>query len=229
MLFLKMLLGPDARISLGLIGQRKMSRGDVRMFTQAPRTLERSAGGLGLGLPVVKEVVEMHGGSVDATSAGHGQGSAFTVSLPRMSERPSTERTDGRDGGTGPSAARPHRILIVDDEQDTRTMLATILRVAGHETVAVADGLAALEAARSFRPDAVLVDLGLPKMNGYEVARRLREEHKGEKLLLVAVTGYQSDPDRLREAGFDRHLIKPLDMQQLNAWIAAEDGERVGP
>ena len=113
-----------------------------------------------------------------------------------------------------------------NDEQDTRNTLATLLRIAGHEAVAVPDGLAALEATRSFRPDAVLVDLGLPEMNGYEVARRLRDEHKGEKLLLIAVTGYQNDPDRLREAGFDQHMIKPLDMQKLKASIATEDGDK---
>jgi len=200
------------------------------LFTQAPRTLERAAGGLGLGLPVVKEVVEMHGGSVEATSPGPGQGSAIVVTLPRVSEPPSAAPPGGSDGGVGPGVARPRRILIVDDEPDTRNGLAALLRVSGHEAVAVPDGLSALEATRSFHPDAVLIDLGLPRMNGYEVARRLREEHKGETLLLVAVTGYQSDPDRLREAGFDQHLIKPLDMRTLMTWLTAEDSaERVGP
>ncbi len=191
------------------------------LFTQGPRTLDRSAGGLGLGLPLVKRVVEMHGGSVEASSPGRGQGSAFVVTLPRMLETWSRERTEGADTGVRPGNAPSRRVLVVEDEEDTRTALAEFLVEVGHEAVAVRDGPAALETARSFHPDAVLLDLGLPKMDGYEVARQLREEHKGEKILIVAVSGYGSDADRLKQAGFDRHLIKPPNMQKLFAWLAA--------
>ncbi len=182
------------------------------LFSQATRTLERSAGGLGLGLPLVKRVVEMHGGTVTASSAGPGQGSEFVVKLPRLRERRSAER-EGGNRKAKDDAVR--RVLVVDDEVDSATMLATILGMRGHQTQVAHDGEAALEAARAFEPDVVLLDLGLPKMNGYEVARRIRDASDGRRVLLVALTGYEADPERLEHAGFDRHLIKPPDMDTL--------------
>jgi two-component system CheB/CheR fusion protein len=193
---------------------------------QAPRTLDRAMGGLGLGLPLVKRVVEMHGGRVDASSPGPGHGSEFVVTLPRMPEghpetRPERERA--------PAAAeiRPRRILIVDDEVELGTLLAGLLEAAGHEALVVEDGPSALAAVRSFVPEVVILDLGLPKMDGYEVARRIREEHADGKHFLIAVTGYQKNAARLKQAGFDQHLTKPLDMQTLATLIAALD-QRAG-
>jgi two-component system, chemotaxis family, CheB/CheR fusion protein len=126
----------------------------------------------------------------------------------------------------GPGKLQPRRILVVDDEEDCGTALAELLMTDGHEAVAVLDGPSALETARTFHPDVVLLDLGLPKMDGYEVARRFRQEHKGEKLIMVAVTGYQNDADRLKQAGFDRHLIKPPNIQTVSALIASSDREK---
>jgi len=189
------------------------------LFIQDDRALDRAGGGLGLGLPLVKSVVELHGGRVDAKSKGSGQGSEFVVSLPRMLDRRAQERGDGSASGDDSAERRPNRILVVDDEEDSATMLAETLAMHGHETRAAHDGPAALEMARSFQPDIVLLDLGLPKMDGYEVAKQLRDEH-GERHLLVALTGYQQDAERLTQAGFDRHLIKPPDMAKLFQWLA---------
>lgn len=193
------------------------------LFTQDVRALDRAAGGLGLGLPLVNRLVEMHGGTVEASSPGRGRGSEFVISLPRI-EKQRTEAA--REPGTGPENARAHRILVVDDERDSATMFAEILAIRGHQARAVHDGPTALEFARTFHPDVVLLDIGLPGMDGYEVARRLRDEHKDAKILLVALTGYQQDADRLRQAGFDRHLIKPPDMHKLSRWLAAWEEDR---
>jgi two-component system, chemotaxis family, CheB/CheR fusion protein len=188
------------------------------LFTQAPRSLDRTGGGLGLGLPLVERVVELHGGTVQASSPGRGRGSEFVVTLPRMSER-----RGARDGADGRIGGPRCRILVVDDEEDSAAMLATILSIEGHESRAVYDGPSALEVARTFRPEVVLLDLGLPDMDGYEIARRLREEHDHDQLLIVALTGYQKDQERLESAGFDHHLLKPLDRQALAQWLAQRD------
>ncbi len=195
------------------------------VFTQAPRNLDRAKGGLGLGLPLVQRLVEMHGGHVTASSPGLGQGSEFVVMLPRVQERRSREHLEREEPGP-PTAEpiRPRRILVVDDEEDARVTLAALLQLDGHETLAV-NGPAALEAARTFGPQVVLLDLGLPGMDGYDVARELRDEHANRKVLLVAVTGYQSDAARLKAAGFDHHLIKPTSLQKISALLAAFDRE----
>jgi two-component system, chemotaxis family, CheB/CheR fusion protein len=192
------------------------------IFTQAPRTLDRSKGGLGLGLPLVKRLAEMHGGSVDVSSPGPGEGSRFVVRLPRLRERRAEERL-GIASGVEPGKVPPRRILVVDDEKDTAESLAVLLEEDGHDTLSVQDGRAALDAVRTFDPEVVLLDLGLPDMNGYEVAEKLREEHPRERLLLIAVTGYQNDETRLKEAGFDHHLLKPPNMRKLTALLAAQD------
>ncbi|HEX7026091.1 MAG TPA: CheR family methyltransferase, partial [Gammaproteobacteria bacterium] len=184
------------------------------LFTQEAATLERSGGGLGLGLPLVKRVVEMHGGRVEAKSPGRDQGSEFIVSLPRA---PKKARVGG---AAGAGKAMPRRILVVDDEEDSANALARLLAIRGHETHVAHDGPAALEAVSSFQPDVVLLDIGLPVMDGYKVARRLREENPDKSIFLVALTGYGKETDRLRESGFDRHLIKPPDMQRLYGWLA---------
>jgi two-component system CheB/CheR fusion protein len=190
------------------------------LFTQERRSLGRARGGLGLGLPLAKQLVEMHGGRITAASEGPGRGSEFVVTLlrcdPPARRTPSTPAPSDAPTPTPP----PHRILVVDDEEDAASMLAEILGTRGHETKAVSSADAAIEAVRAFRPDVVLLDLGLPHTDGYEVARRLRQAH-GNGLFLVALTGYQADPARLAEAGFDRHLLKPADLDKLARWLAA--------
>ena len=193
------------------------------VFTQAPRSLDRAKGGLGLGLPLVRRLVEMHGGQVEASSDGLGRGSVFIVTLPRLRGSPSEERPEGSSTPPPPGKTRPLRILVVDDEVAMAETLADLLEEDGHETLAVSDGQGALEAVRSFNPEVVLLDLGLPDIDGYEVAKRLREEHGETQMLLIAVTGYKNDAPRLQRAGFDEHLMKPPSMQKLSALLSAWD------
>ena len=196
------------------------------VFAQEPRTLDRAKGGMGLGLALVQRLVDMHEGQVSASSPGLGQGSEFIVTLPRLVERPSMERVAG---ASTESKIWPRRILIVDDEKDLAELFAGLLADDGHPTLAVNDGPAALVAVRTFVPEVVLLDLGLPKMDGYEVAKRLREEHGDKKILLIALTGYKKDAARLKEAGFDEYLAKPVDREKLSALLAAWDGGRGTP
>ena len=186
------------------------------MFTQVDTSLERSLTGLGIGLTLVRTLTEMHGGSVEVSSDGANHGSEFVVRLPIAMEAQTPESTfkGGQSGAT-----TPRRILIVDDNHDSAEMLATLLELAGHETFAAHDGLAAVEAAAKLDLDVILLDIGLPVMNGYEAARRIREQ-RGQKRrpLLVALTGWGQDEDRGRseEAGFDAHLVKPVDEAVLD-------------
>lgn len=198
------------------------------LFVQDTRSLDRAAGGLGLGLPLVKRVVEMHGGRVEASSPGRGQGSEFVVMLPRASEHRAEERSERSLSSDGSGPRR--RVLVVDDENDAAVTLKELLELYGHETEVVGDGPAALVMARTFHPDVVLLDLGLPRMDGYEVARRLREEH-GARLRLMAITGYQRDTERLERAGFDHHVIKPPDIPKLLEWLRqnGSSGETAAP
>jgi CheY-like chemotaxis protein len=193
------------------------------IFTQLDTSLERPSTGLGIGLTLVKTLTELHGGTVEVTSPGRGQGSEFVVRLPMRTEtapsptaRPTTES----------AATTPLRILIVDDNRDSTDMLAMSLTFAGHETFTAHDGAAAVEAATRLDPDVILMDIGLPILSGYEAARRIREAN-GEKRrpLLVALTGWGQEEDRRRsqEAGFDAHLVKPLDEAAL-AQLLAEFG-----
>ena len=186
------------------------------LFVQGDRTLDRSQGGLGIGLSVVKRLVEMHDGEVVARSAGLGRGSAFEIRLPLVVRPNDTEAEAGKLGPT------PTRLLIVDDNHDAADSLALLLELEGHEVSAVYTAKAALEQARKFNPTVVLLDIGLPEMDGYEVARRLRAipELKGVKL--VAVTGYGQPEDRrrTRDAGFDDHLTKPVDLSNVERTIA---------
>jgi PAS domain S-box-containing protein len=188
-----------------------------QLFEQADRTLDRARGGLGLGLALVKRLVAMHGGRVRAESAGIGHGSTFTVELPiaepqERASRPSRE-VEGR-------RTQARRLLIVDDNRDAAVALALLLKSEGHEIHVAYDGERALELARQVRPEAVLLDLGLPGIDGFEVGRRLRSEF-GSELLLVAVTGYGQEQHRtgVRDAGFDRHLIKPVTLECLREAI----------
>lgn len=185
------------------------------MFSQVDRSLERSQGGLGIGLTLVKRLVEMHGGTVKAHSDGPGQGSEFVVHLPTLMETSSAEPAAERPDATPPAAT--HRILIVDDSPDIVDSLAALLEMDGHETFMAYDGLEAIEVAEQVRPDVVLLDIGLPLLNGYEVGRRIREQPWGKPMLLVALTGWGQAEDRRlsREAGFDHHLVKPVDYNDL--------------
>ncbi len=195
------------------------------LFTQADRSLDRSQGGLGIGLTLVRRLVEMQGGSVQAFSEGPGKGSEFVVRLPLLAEeRP--ERIAPKAAESSLPSARC-RVLVVDDHRDGGQSLAALLRLGGMEVRVVQDGPSALEAARAFRPEVVLLDIGLPGMDGYEVARRLRVQPLTRDAVLVAVTGYGRDEDRLlsRQAGFDYHLVKPVDLATLQAVLASRPAE----
>ncbi|HVS13632.1 MAG TPA: chemotaxis protein CheB [Thermoanaerobaculia bacterium] len=186
------------------------------LFTQAPASLDRAKGGLGLGLALVRSLVQMHGGSVEAFSAGAGKGTEVALTLPRL--RTGHLASPGVVAeATAPPVAR--RILVVDDEASGAEALVEILTMQGHTARSVLDGESALNLAGTFDPELVLLDLGLPRMDGYEVARRLREI-LGSRVTLVALTGYREDWARLREAGFDDHLLKPLSLEKLTVLVA---------
>jgi PAS domain S-box-containing protein len=188
------------------------------MFRQGDRILERSQGGLGIGLTLVKRLVELHGGSVEARSEGRGLGSELVVRLPIFrDDRKAAEPAAGE-----PARAAARRILVVDDYRDSATSLATLLELAGNETHTAYDGLEAVEAAAAFQPDVVLLDIGLPEMNGYEAARKIREQPWGKTMALVALTGWGQEEDRQksREAGFLAHLVKPVDYAALLKLLA---------
>lgn len=189
------------------------------LFTQAPVSLHRAKGGLGLGLALVRSLVQMHGGAVQAYSAGPGKGTEVVVTLPRL--RRGSLATPEQESLL--PLVTPRRILVVDDEADAAEALVEILTLKGHEARAVPDGVAALAVAAELEPEVVLLDLGLPTMDGYEVARRLREL-LGTQVLLVALTGYQDDKARLQAAGFDAHLLKPTPLEKLFALVAGLDG-----
>lgn len=184
------------------------------LFTQAEWPVERSQGGLGIGLSLVRRLVELHGGTITASSAGPGRGSEFVVRLPALAAEEG-RREKGREAivGTGVSAGR--RILVVEDNADAADSLALLLRMQGHEVQVAYDGPTALQTAQTFRPDVMIVDIGLPHMDGYEVARRVRVFYPN--VLLWAMTGYGRDQDRQRsaDAGFHAHLVKPVDPEAL--------------
>ncbi|MGI8835896.1 MAG: ATP-binding protein [Pyrinomonadaceae bacterium] len=183
------------------------------LFKQAPRTLDRSQGGLGIGLSLVEKLVELHGGKVAAHSGGLGKGSEFVVRLPALSsagEPIAPIEIAQRSGQTS-------RVLVVDDNVDAADMLVMMLQMFGHEVKAAYSGQAALETAVEYQPEVVLLDIGLPEMNGYEVAQRLRQQPQTRNMKLIALTGYGQDSDRKlsQEAGFDHHLVKPVEPQKL--------------
>ncbi|MEJ7590643.1 MAG: PAS domain S-box protein [Planctomycetaceae bacterium] len=190
------------------------------MFVQIDTSLERSVSGLGIGLMLVKSLVEMHDGTVEAHSAGVGQGSEFVVRLPIMVQPPESPPP-------APTVSKPvttitRRILVVDDNQDSATSLAALLDLTGHKTHIAYDGLEAVEAAATFLPDVVLLDIGLPKLNGYDACRKIREQPSGKGIVLIALTGWGQDEDRCKSqaAGFDAHLVKPVDYDTLTKLLA---------
>ena len=185
-------------------------------FAQVEATLDRSRGGLGLGLTVARSIVAMHGGTIEAFSDGIGRGSEFVVRLPAAlgtAEQPS------QDGGRTQDQ-RSRRILVIEDGDDHRVALKAALEQMGHEVLDSADGVTGAEAAIQHAPEVVLVDIGLPGLNGYEVARRIRAA-RGSRVLLVALTGYGQPEDRRSAlaAGFDVHLTKPVELETLAAVI----------
>jgi PAS domain S-box-containing protein len=191
------------------------------MFTQVDTSLERAQGGLGIGLTIVKRLVEMHGGAIAARSEGLGRGSEFAIRLPFV------EAPERRDDATPlgehatPRSAPSCRVLIADDNHDAADTLAMLLEMNGNDVRTAYDGQDALRAAEEHRPDVILLDIGMPGMNGYDVARRLRERHETRGAVLVAMTGWGQEKDRRRsrEAGFDHHLVKPVDLDALDALL----------
>jgi len=203
------------------------------MFVQVDTSLERTRQGLGIGLTLVKRLVELHGGDVQARSEGRGKGSEFIVRLPAFADQRVARGDATASAPAGNERRRTDlvrfRILVVDDHHDSGESLATLLRLLGHEVRVVYDGPAALETARTFKPQVGLLDIGMPGMDGVELARRLRADLKQEDLLLVALTGYGRDEDRQRssDAGFNAHLVKPVDVAELNGLLAQRAGHPV--
>jgi len=196
-----------------------------QLFTQVDGAAHRAQGGLGIGLALVRQLIQMHGGSVTAYSQGPGQGSEFLIRLPlRLKQQ--RDASGGIEGmpmeAEEESGKRGHRILLADDNRDALDSLATLLQCDGHEVHTAADGAEALEVAADCRPDVVLLDIGMPKLDGYEVARRIRAEPWGKSTVLIALTGWGQDEDRRRsrEVGFDSHLVKPLDPDALSTLLS---------
>lgn len=204
------------------------------MFTQVDQPWNRSHGGLGIGLSIVKRLVEMHGGTVAAHSAGADCGSEFVVRLPLQAAVP--EIVAAQAVAEGESSAR-RRVLVADDNVDAAESLAALLEILGHEVRTAHDGASAIELAESFRPDLILLDIGMPDLNGYEVCRRIRERPWGRDVFLIALTGWGQEDDRRRSlaSGFDQHLVKPLDPAALEKALAtgakprAPSGDRTEP
>jgi PAS domain S-box-containing protein len=198
------------------------------MFTQVDSSLEQSQGGLGIGLTLVKRLVEMHGGTVTARSAGADHGSTFEVRLPALREAATI---------ASPAADQPqtsnatYRILVVDDNQDSADSLAMLMELHGHDVYIAHDGQSALDSAEQHRPDVVLLDIGLPVLNGHDVCRRIRQQPWGQATVVIALTGWGQDEDRRRsqEAGFDGHLVKPVDHGRLLALLASLTEPRTTP
>jgi len=192
------------------------------VFSQERQEIDRSAGGLGLGLAIVRSLVQAHGGTVAAKSRGKGYGAEFTIRLPLSTAAPNvSEPSPARGRASRAEAAPGHRVLVVDDNQDAAELLADSLRALGHTARVALDGPAAVDAAIEFRPDVALLDLGLPVMDGFEVADRLKAQPGLARIQLVAITGYGQEIDqrRTRERGFDGHFIKPVDVEQLESWL----------
>jgi CheY-like chemotaxis protein len=190
------------------------------MFAQVDHSLEKSQGGLGIGLSLVKRLVAMHGGSVMAKSEGAGMGSEFIVRLP-------VDKNSAVEGVASASQPEqdsnlPLRILIVDDNRDSADSLSMVLKIMGNDTRTAYDGEEAVAAAAEFRPRVILLDIGLPKLNGYETCRRIREQKDGMSMVIIAQTGWgqAEDRQRTRDAGFDYHMVKPVDLNELQKLLA---------
>jgi len=195
------------------------------MFTQVDTALERSQSGLGIGLTLVRELVELHGGSVEVRSEGVGRGSEFLVRLPLAPQSALPARAP-----LAGDASLRCRVLVVDDNRDSVETLTLLLEDDGHTVQQAYDGREAVALAATFRPDVVLLDIGLPMLNGYEAARQMRAQPWGTSMTLVALTGWGQDEDRRRsrDAGFDAHLVKPVEYRTLAELLARLAGARHG-
>jgi PAS domain S-box-containing protein len=188
------------------------------MFTQVDRNLERAQGGLGIGLSIVKRLVDMHQGSVEVKSDGHRTGSEFIVRLPVAMSVAKPDQTDERASGS----SNRRRVLVVDDNRDAAMSLAMMLKLMGNETRTAHDGQEAIDVAAAFRPDLILLDIGMPRLNGYDTAKQIRQQSWGKTIVLVALTGWGQDEDRRKsdEAGFDSHMVKPIEPAALEKLLA---------
>jgi PAS domain S-box-containing protein len=191
------------------------------LFVQGERALDRAEGGLGIGLTLVKRLVALHGGDVIALSEGRGRGSEFVVRLPALAQKPAKSRA--RHDAQTPEPREPKRVLVVDDNRDSADTITALLLAWGHEARTLYDAESVISVVEEFQPDVVVLDIGLPKINGYDVARQLRQSGNPRHIVLVAFTGYGQDDDRrrVREAGFDYHLLKPLEPEALAKIIDA--------
>jgi len=192
------------------------------MFTQVARSIDRSKGGLGIGLALVRHLVQLHGGSVTAASPGPGLGSRFTVRLPLGRAQPAAEEDGAAVARTLAAPARSLRVLVADDNIDAAQTLSVLIELGGHEVCVAHDGQEAVELADRFQPELVFLDIGMPRMDGYQAARAIRARPDLARVPLVAVTGWGADDDRRRsrEAGFDEHLLKPAMPEQVGAILA---------
>jgi signal transduction histidine kinase len=206
------------------------------LFTQIDNSLERSAGGLGIGLSLAKRLTEMHEGNVTAHSEGQDQGSEFIVRLPISSGVSSSEASSAVAMSAPPQpaadksrSAGARRILVVDDTRDSADSLAMLLKITGHETQTAHNGLEAIEKAESYRPNVILLDIGMPKMNGYDACRAIRGQPWGQDIKMIALTGWGQEEDRRKskDAGFDGHLVKPVDISALLALLADAQPTRI--
>jgi PAS domain S-box-containing protein len=194
------------------------------MFCQVDRSIERSAGGLGIGLALVKGLVEMHDGTVSVASEGHGKGSTFTVELPVLGTH--AEPVAAVSSDKGPAAGPRRRILVVDDNRDSANSMAMMLEFRGNDVAAAHDGVEAVKAAESFGPEVILMDVGMPRLDGYEATRRIREQPWGQPIIIIALTGWGQDGDRAlsKAAGCDGHLVKPVSLTELEELLTDLEG-----
>ncbi len=201
------------------------------LFVQVDRRVERSQGGVGIGLTLVRKLVELHGGTVEAYSEGLGCGSEFVIRLPAPVAPNGERRPPAKEPDRLNHAATRHRVLVVDDNVDAAVSLGMLLKLAGQDVRVAYDGPAALRQASDFRPELVLLDIGMPGMDGYEVCRRLRRESALERTTVVALTGWGQDEDRRRshEAGFDHHIVKPVEPERAAAPARRPARRRRGP
>lgn len=220
----------DGSVSIAVrdngVGIPKEMLGKVfELFTQVEHAMEHSRGGLGIGLSLSKNLIEMHGGTIEAESAGTGQGSCFTITLPLAD----SVAPDIPVAATPAQTTSPLKVLVVDDNAASAQTTAWMLEALGHKPTIAYDGMQALSAAREVKPDAVLLDIGLPQLSGYDVCRMLRQDPLFEKTLIVAQTGWGQERDRekSREAGFDHHLVKPVDLKEFASLLAGIESQAV--
>jgi CheY-like chemotaxis protein len=215
--------GSDILVSVkdsGMGVPEDMLKGIFEMFTRVESSPDRVNSGLGIGLSLVKSIVEMHGGRVEALSEGHGRGTEIRVRLPAIVE--TIASLPEPIGSQSPTNGRQRRVLVVDDNEAAANLLSAVVGKLGHEVRVAYDGQQAIEVAESFQPDIVFLDLGMPKLDGYGAARHIRGQPWGQEMVLVALTGWgqESHKQRAREAGFDHHLVKPADPAQIQRLLA---------